>query len=170
MFKRENRLYNRIFCPAPCIVHRAELVNCLHAERSRMKNASFGISVCKILNNWNVDKYFHEFMQIHAHTHTRAHTHTLKCRHMFRGRGRSEEKNPCTKSKNIPKLNKDFFFWSPFKCCLFLFSLSPWNGRNCSFVSCCVCTRVTGRDVYWDSRPLFWGKIEVSEPTHRCRE
>lgn len=51
IFKRENRLYNRIFCPATCIVHRAELVNCLHAERSEMKNASFGISVCKILNN-----------------------------------------------------------------------------------------------------------------------
>lgn len=161
MFKRENRLYNRIFCPATCIVPRAELVNCLHAERSGMKNASFGISVCKILNNWNVDKYFHEFMQTHTHTHNKMPTHVQKKRKVWR------EKSLHKKAKTSQNSTK--IFLSHFKCCLLLFSFSPWNGRNESFVSYFVCTRVRGRNVYWDSRPLFWGE-KVSKTTHRCWE
>ncbi len=67
--KIEDGLYNSIYCPVSSIdVHLWCKFNQLLTlrEKTQERNAGFRVSVCKILNNWIFDKYFHEFMQIHT--------------------------------------------------------------------------------------------------------
>lgn len=56
-----------------------------------MKKAGVGISVCKILNDWN--KYFHKLKHTHTHWDALTCTRTLKFLHMFSERGQSAEKS-----------------------------------------------------------------------------
>lgn len=67
-----------------------------------MKKAGIGISVCKILNDWN--KYFHKLKHTHTLRCTHMHTHPKILTHV------QWERTVCRKIPDIPEHTKRFYF------------------------------------------------------------
>lgn len=78
------------------------------AYTRKMSKASEGISVCKILNYWNVDKYFQELQHTHTQRHARTHTQSKILTHV------PWKRIVRRKISNIPQPKKSCFVLSIF--------------------------------------------------------